>query len=127
MHFIILPFVNYREKLIELSVARQTLYRLRLPVCKAIRYKLIVFFARQRLHEEEIARGHAILNARRSNYNRKVSRCMLHVKRSVYFLREFIIQEQISCGGLCRSKTLIKLIKLLGFVARDATNRAEVI
>ena len=117
MHFIILPFVNYREKLIELSVARQTLYRLRLPVCKAIRYKLIVFFARQRLHEKEIAGGHAILNARRSNYNRKVSGCMLHVKRGVYLFWKFIVEKKIGGRGLRRSETLIKLIKLLGLVA----------
>lgn len=55
MNVIVQALLDNREQFIELIVAGQTFYRLSLPVVKSTRDKLIVFFPRERLHEEEIA------------------------------------------------------------------------
>ena len=67
MYLVVQAFVYDREQLVELAIAGEALDNLRLPIAESIRDELVVFLSRQCLHEEEIARGHTVLHARRSN------------------------------------------------------------
>lgn len=87
MHLIVLTFFNDGEQLVELTVATEDLDRLRLPISKPILNELLVFFSGQRLHEEEIARGHRIFETRRANDNREVLADILNVERRIDLLR----------------------------------------
>lgn len=72
VYLVVQAFVHDGEELVELTVAGETLDHLLLPIVESVRDELVVLLSRQCLHEEEIARRHTVLHARRSNLYLKV-------------------------------------------------------
>ena len=111
VNLVVETFFHNCEQLIELAVAGQALDDLLLPVAESVRDELVVFLSRQCLHEEEIARGHTVLNTRRANHNRVVRVRTLNEERALNLFWHLVIEkEQIRRRRLRSPEALVELV-----------------